>query len=78
MTYKTIETYVKVDLSEWNDQELVDEMRDRGYTCVKSSEGGFENQDWQMLLEIIDRPEPRTWETDRIREKVFCARHQIE
>lgn len=77
MTYKTVEVDVEVDLDEWTDRELVDEMRHRGYTCVKSSEGQFEKEDWQMLLEMIDNL-PRSWEIDRLRDKVLKARHQIE
>jgi hypothetical protein len=77
MTYKTVEVDVEVYLDDWTDRELVDEMTQRGYTCVKTGEGLFENQDWQMLLEMIDNL-PRSWEIDRLRDKVLKARHQIE
>jgi len=77
MTYKTIYTEVEVDLDEWRDDELVKEMNSRGYTCFKDHVDSFENSDWQMLLELIDG-QPRNWEIDRVREKVFEARYKIE
>lgn len=79
MSYKTVEAYVEVevDLDEWKDHELIDEMQSRGYTCVKSSDSLFSEADWQMLLDIIDK-QPRNWETDQLREKVFNERNKIE
>lgn len=76
MTHKTVETYVEVDvdLDEWEDDELIEEMKLRGYTCVKLDGGsGFESEDWQFLLEMIDKID-ETWYTRRIREKLLTAR----
>jgi hypothetical protein len=79
MSYKTVEAYVEVevDLDDWKDQELIDEMKSRGYTCVKDYNQIFETSDWQMLLDIIDK-QPRNWGTDQLREKVFNERNKIE
>lgn len=66
---------VEVDLDEWTDRELVDEIRIRGYNCFKDHSTVFINSDWQMILEMIDSL-PRGWEIDRLREKVLRARHQ--
>ena len=40
MAYKTVETYVEVevDLDEWNDEDLIDELNSRGYKVTKDSE----------------------------------------
>jgi hypothetical protein len=73
MSYKTIETYVEVALDEWSDRELVDEMKFRGYTCTKDNSNGFSNEDWEILLKLLDSV-PETWETRRVRDKVFDAR----
>jgi len=70
---KTIETYVEVDLDEWTNEELIEEMRLRGYSCVKGNEVGMEREDWQFLLEMLDKI-PETWYTRRVREKLSEAR----
>jgi hypothetical protein len=74
---KTIETYVDVDLDEWCDEELIEEMRLRGYSCIKGDDGGMNREertreDWQFLLEVIDR-QPANWFTRRVRDKVVEA-----
>lgn len=78
MAYKTVEAYVEVDvdLDEFDDDQLVEEMEERGYQVFKESREveSFDRYDWQTLLELIDR-QPRTIELDRIREKVLGARH---
>jgi hypothetical protein len=66
---KTIETYVEVDLDEWCDEELIEEMRLRGYSCIKGDDGGMNREDWQFLLELIDR-QPETWYSRRVRDKL--------
>jgi hypothetical protein len=69
---KTVETYVDVDLDLWADEELIEEMRLRGYSCIKGNEGGIDREDWQFLLEMIDKS-PETWYTRRVRDKVVEA-----
>ena len=71
---KTVETYVDVDLDLWADEELIEEMRLRGYSCIKGNEGGIDREDWQFLLEMIDKS-PETWYTRRVRDKLFEARN---
>lgn len=76
MTRKTVDTYVEVDvdLDEWKDDELIEEMRLRGYACIKSDGGGdFDREDWQFLLETLDK-NTETWYTRRIRDKIMTAR----
>lgn len=78
MAYKTVEAYVEVDvdLDEFDDDQLVDELEHRGYQVFKEGREveSFDRYDWQTLLELIDR-QPRSIELDRIREKVLGARH---
>lgn len=71
---KTVETYVEVDLDEWCDNELIEEMKLRGYSCVKGDEAGMEREDWQFLLEMLDK-QPENWYSRRVREKVLGAIH---
>ena len=79
MVYKTVEAYVdvdvEVDLDEWNDKELIDELNSRGYTVTKDAAvvESFEREDWQFLLEMLDN-NPQTWYTLRVREKLVEAR----
>ncbi|MBA1156902.1 hypothetical protein [Microvirga mediterraneensis] len=40
MAIRTIETSVEVDLGDFEDDELVDELEARGYTVVKSADSG--------------------------------------
>lgn len=78
MSQKTFEAIAEVEvyLEEWSDQELIDELRSRGYSLYKNPSLRINSSDWQTILEIIDQM-PRNWETDRIREKVLRERHSI-
>jgi len=79
MGYKTVETYVEVEvnLDEFDDSELIDEMKDRGYDCIKSDGGSdFDREDWQTLLKILDKS-PETWYTRRIRSKITGALYGV-
>jgi hypothetical protein len=75
---RTISTYVdvEVDLFEWDDEELIAELENRGYQVFKEAQEveSFDRYDWQMLIELIDR-QPRTLELDRVREKIIGARY---
>jgi len=77
MVYKTVEAYVEVevDLFEWDDEELIAELDNRGYTVTKDADvvEAFEREDWQFLLEMLDN-NPQTWYTRRVRDKVSEAR----
>ena len=74
----TISTYVDVDveLDEFEDDELVEELEQRGYQVFKESREveSFDRYDWQTLIELIDC-QPRTIELDRVREKILGARY---
>lgn len=74
----TISTYVDVDVDfdDFDDDELVDELEHRGYQVFKEGREveSFDRYDWQTLIEIIDR-QPRTFELDRVREKILGARY---
>ncbi len=73
MTYKSVTVDVDIDLDEFEDSELIDEMNQRGYTVIKSCEAGMVREDWQFLLEMLDK-NPETWYTRRVREKLSEAR----
>ena len=76
MTYKTVESYVEVevDLDEWDDDELVNEMNHRGYFVSKEvSRESFDMEDLKLLLEIVDNT-PETVYTRRVREKLMNQR----
>ena len=70
MAYVTVD----VELDEFNDDELVEELESRGYTVVEEEEiKKFEMEDWKLLLEIIDTV-PETVYTRRVREKLMDQR----
>jgi hypothetical protein len=72
MSYKTVGTYVEVevDLSEWDTEELIEELRAR--KAEYDTEGSLNREDWQFLLEMIDK-QPVHWYTRRVREKLLEA-----
>ena len=79
----TVTVEVDVDigdvLDDLDDEELVEEMKQRGYTCVKDAgyhELMFDRQDWDFLLELIDK-NPGNWYTRRVRDKLFEARNRV-
>ncbi len=78
MSYKTISTEVdvevNVDLSEWNNDELIEEMKYRGYVCLEGQTQGFDREDWDLLLRMIDS-QPENWETRRVRDKIASVRY---
>ena len=79
MSYRTVtvdvDVFVEDVINDAEDQELIDELESRGYTCVKDEVERelFDRYDWLQLQEIIERL-PRSWETERLREKVVAAR----
>ena len=79
MGYRTVtvdvDVFVDDVINDAEDQELIDELESRGYTCVKDEVERelFDRYDWLQLQEIIERL-PRSWETERLREKVVAAR----
>jgi len=77
MGYKTVtvDVDVDIDLDELDNEELIDELKDRGYTVTKDADfvKAFEREDWQFLLEMLDK-NPQTLYTLRVREKLLEAR----
>lgn len=72
MNTKTIE--VDIDLDDFDDQELIDEIEHRGYV-VKTEDNNsdiLDREDWIFLLQIFDRI-PVTWETRRLRDKILSV-----
>ena len=70
MAYVTVD----VELDEFDDDELVEEVKARGYTVVEEEEvKKFEMEDWKLLLEIVDTV-PETVYTRRVREKLMDQR----
>jgi hypothetical protein len=78
MGYRTVnvdvDVYVDDVINEADDQELIDELDRRGYTVSKGTEGGLDREDWQFLLEMLDK-QPATWYSRRVREKLMAACH---
>ena len=70
MAYVTVD----VDLDEFDDDELVEEVKARGYTIVEEEEvEKFDMEDWTLLLELVDNT-PETVYTRRVREKLMNQR----
>ena len=64
---------VDIDLDEFNDNELVEEVKARGYTVVEEQVEKFDMEDWKLLLEIVDTV-PETVYTRRVKEKLMNQR----
>ena len=71
MAFVTVD--VDVDLDEFDDDEIVEELTARGYTVNKGDVLGFDMEDWKLLLEIVDTV-PETVYTRRVREKLMNQR----
>jgi hypothetical protein len=78
MTMKTISCYVDVDvdLDDFDDDELVYELEQRGWSCTQDDPDTttFDNDDWQMLIDIVDKMKDN-WQLRRVREKLVQARY---
>lgn len=78
MGYKTVTVDVDVDIGDiidnFDDEDLIDELNRRGYIVNKDTHpGGFDREDLQFLIEIIDQT-PETIYSRRVRDKLFSAR----
>ena len=72
MPYVTVD--VDIDLDEFDDDELTEELEHRGYFVSKeASPASFDMEDWKLLLEIVDTV-PETVYTRRVREKLMNQR----
>ena len=77
MGYKTVtvevDVYVDDIIDDMDDQDLIDELSNRGYTVSKDPEReSFEQEDWRFLLELVDK-NTETWYTRRVRDKLMEA-----
>jgi hypothetical protein len=75
----TVSVYVDVDvddvLEELDDEELVEELESRGYTCKKDPiyfEDALTKEEIDLIIAHIDiRERPLDWEWQRIRDKLM-------
>jgi hypothetical protein len=76
MGYRTVTVDVDVDdvINDIDDQDLIDELKRRGYIVNKDTEyRGFDREDLNLLIEIIDQT-PETIYTRRVRDKLMRDR----
>jgi sulfur transfer complex TusBCD TusB component (DsrH family) len=77
--YTTISVTAEVDVDdvirELDDEDLVEELQNRGYTCVKGNfdfEAALTKEEIDLLIAHIDiRALPLDWEWKRIRDKLM-------
>ena len=76
MAYKTVESYVEVEvnLDEWNDNELAEELRDRGW-FVSTGVEKFEREDFDLLMDLVDTSDNPLYTKSTLREKLLGARY---
>lgn len=68
-----VDVYVDDIIDDMDDQDLIDELSNRGYTVSKDPEReSFEQEDWRFLLELVDK-NTETWYTRRVRDKLMEA-----
>lgn len=78
--YTTISVTAEVDvddvINELDDEDLVEELSERGYTCVKGNfdfEATLTKEEIDLLIAHIDiRVLPLSWEWRRIRDKLMA------
>ena len=69
-----VDVAVDIDLDDFDDDEIIDEMHLRGYECIKSqTRSGLDRADFEYLIELVDRSE-ETWYTRRVRDKLLTAK----
>ena len=72
----TVDVDVDIDVDQFETDELIEELNRRGYAVVKGIENlDFNREDYDYLIEMIDKQEG-SWYTNRIRDKLFIARHE--
>jgi hypothetical protein len=78
MTYVTVE--VDVDLDEFGDEEIVRELKARGYYVQKKSlkevmgwDDKLDDDDLDLLLELVDKNNNNVY-TNRVRDKLHRQR----
>ena len=78
MTMKTINEYVdiEVSLNEWTDDELAEELRERGWFVSQLNAGveTFQREDFDLLLSLVDSSNIPLYAKSTLREKLLGAR----
>jgi hypothetical protein len=71
----TITVDVDVNLDEFDDYELVNELVNRGYNVTEKDDDELvlDNFDLQHLIELVDNSQ-QTWYTRRVRSKLMNYR----
>ena len=69
----TVDVDVEVDIDEFEDEELIEELRSRGYSIAQDQNTNLDKYDIEFLLNLIDRNE-QTWYIREVREKLFKMR----
>lgn len=65
---------IDIDLNDFDDDEIVDELEARGYHVSKDENIDiFNDEDFMLMLNLIDSV-PETWEIRRLRDKLILAR----
>ena len=78
--YSTVSVTAEVDVDdvihELDDEDLVEELENRGYTCVKGQfddETALTKEEIDLIIAHIDiRERPLHWEWQRIRDKLMA------
>lgn len=73
MAYKTVTVDVEVDVNNFDDDELIDELESRGYKCISKNDFDDEQiskQDLLVIINLLDH-DVRNWEHRRIRDKLM-------
>lgn len=71
----TITVDVDINLDEFDDYELVNELVNRGYNVTEKDDDELvlDNFDLQYLIELVDNSQ-QTWYTRRVRSKLMNYR----
>jgi DNA-binding FadR family transcriptional regulator len=85
MVYRTVEAYVEVevDLFEWDDEELIAELRDRGWFVSKvdvdiENVEKFQREDLDLLMDLVDASDNPLYTKSTLREKLLEARFPMD
>jgi hypothetical protein len=85
MAYRTVtvDVDVDVDIDEWNDDELAEELRDRGWFVSKVDAGvenveKFQREDLDLLMDLVDASDNPLYTKSTLREKLLEARFPMD
>lgn len=66
---------VSIDLNDFTDDEIIREVRSRGFYCSDQGLDDFDREEFLFLIEMIDKM-PFNWYTNRIRDKLLKVAHE--